>query len=664
MDMVVTGALALSCINIVRATGNSVLAFPPTTYTSTLPLVVLQVISALAHYDFSILTNNAIIKSPSRLLRYLAFAAFFIITLWTLTQSARMAELPVPHPIDNLMDIAEKQSDAWTRQATTSGSLLGATQEYHRRHNRFPPPGFNDWYDYAIKRHSAVIDDFDTINEDLGPFWALKPSELRLLTAQAVSDPWNEVVLVKIRGGTASFGKVIPTHKWMVEGLVKMMRGFAFHLPDMDMAFNINDEPRVAVPYSKLRKLRRTPKYESGTTKKSINWSANRAIPLDVLSSSNGTVTPQGLFDNWSFRKNFRRFGSVNCPPSSYVHRLRTWDPTILCTSCAAPHSEGLFLSDWTLASSACHQPDLSDLHGFYLSPSAYKPTNELLPIFSQSKAPNYMDIRYPSAWNYIDKVNYNPTINHTDPPFSVKQNVLFWRGGTTEGFSDMGTWMGMVRQRFVHMVNNSTMSMPVLQPTSEGISVYTYNQIPSNQVEHHPLLTNAAFSTSVGFAPDITRCYGRDCDLQATGFGLHNQSDFQDQWRYKFLMDLDGAGFSGRFFPFLQSHSVPFKAALFREWYDSRLTAWKHFVPIDLRLHGFWSTVAYFAGSLGNHRDSLASGPKDRGEFIAESGRAWAAKALRKEDMEIYLFRLLLEWGRLTDDRRDELGFQLQSSS
>lgn len=25
---------------------------------------------------------------------------------------------------------------------------------------------------------------------------------------------------------------------------------------------------------------------------------------------------------------------------------------------------------------------------------------------------------------------------------------------------------------------------------------------------------------------------------------------------------------------------------------------------------------------------------------------------------MEIYLFRLLLEWGRLTDDQRDELGF------
>jgi len=32
----------------------------------------------------------------------------------------------------------------------------------------------------------------------------------------------------------------------------------------------------------------------------------------------------------------------------------------------------------------------------------------------------------------------------------------------------------------------------------------------------------------------------------------------------------------------------------------------------------------------------------------------------LRKEDMEVYMFRLLLEWGRLTDDKRTEVGFRL----
>ncbi len=48
-----------------------------------------------------------------------------------------------------------------------------------------------------------------------------------------------------------------------------------------------------------------------------------------------------------------------------------------------------------------------------------------------------------------------------------------------------------------------------------------------------------------------------------------------------------------------------------------------------------------------------------EAGARIAEDSRLWADRVLRKEDMQIYMFRLLLEWGRLTDDRRDEIGYQ-----
>lgn len=56
--------------------------------------------------------------------------------------------------------------------------------------------------------------------------------------------------------------------------------------------------------------------------------------------------------------------------------------------------------------------------------------------------------------------------------------------------------------------------------------------------------------------------------------------------------------------------------------------------------------------------------GRQDQAEWIADQGRKWASRALRKEDMEIYFFRLLLEWGRLVDDRRDEIGFWLDEGS
>ena len=52
--------------------------------------------------------------------------------------------------------------------------------------------------------------------------------------------------------------------------------------------------------------------------------------------------------------------------------------------------------------------------------------------------------------------------------------------------------------------------------------------------------------------------------------------------------------------------------------------------------------------------------GRVDDGEWIAQQGRKWADKTLGNRDMEVYLFRLLLEWGRLIDDARDKLdGFR-----
>lgn len=93
----------------------------------------------------------------------------------------------------------------------------------------------------------------------------------------------------------------------------------------------------------------------------------------------------------------------------------------------------------------------------------------------------------------------------------------------------------------------------------------------------------------------------------------------------------------------------------------------------MDVRLHGLLSTLAYFTGANGDavglDKDGAVGGNGEgnvvtkgnvkAGEMIAEAGRDWAGKVLRKEDMEIYMFRLLLEWGRLTDDRRDEIGFE-----
>lgn len=561
------------------------------------------------------------------------------------------------HPIDLLRHAAREQSRNWHAQATASKTLAEAAETYRQKYHRYPPPRFDIWYKFALNRSALVIDEYDNIQEDLKLFWAVHPTNIRYLTRKILSDQRNEVAEISIRSGKAEIGpRVRPTHRWMLGGVLQMLDGFVQWLPDMDLAFNINDESRIAIPWNDIQKLR------SASSPKRIQnhgvfneWSLNRTQAWRPLGD---VETPKRCFKDRSSTNSFVTYGSISCPPDSPSRKSYLWDPRNLCFSCAAPHSVGLFLSNWSLSASPCHQPDLARLHGFYLSPGAFRPSHSLLPVFSQSKAHGYADIRYPSAWNYIDKVKYEPSDIYPDGPFTTKRNVLFWRGATSEGLSKHAAWKGMARQRLVHLANNATHPLPMLLPHPSQPTSYANRLVPASSIR--PLGLNL----DMGIVDLITRCWDWDCENQVSEFGLVNQTDFQSHWGYRYLFDLDGTGFSGRFLPFLQSRSLVFKTALFREWWDGRLIAWQHFVPIDIRFHGLLSTLAYFAGtaagSAGGEEDRWAPMKPhlEEAEQIAEEGREWAAKVLRKEDMEVYMFRLLLEWGRLTDDRRDELGF------
>ena len=577
------------------------------------------------------------------------------------------------HPINMLIYQAKAQHDQYRRHATESKSLEEAVAQYRTRYERNPPPSFDIWYEYATNRSSIIIDSYDQIDSDLLPFWTMTPDDLRKVTWEMVSNPWNEVSGITVRGGVASVQEnVLSTHRWMLEGVAVFMNSFARYLPDMDLAFNLNDESRVAVPYHEITRLRVEGRKADAEAKES--WSENRSESWLLIPDEEFHET---VFEGMSFRQTFHAFGSVMCDPSSNARsNPHVSSQSHICLSCAAPHHLGQFISNWTKAADVCHQPDLAHLHGFYLSPAAFKATYLPRPVFSQSKPLGWNDILYPSAWNYMDKAVYAPSEpsgqsgtddynpGHPDPDFADKHNTLFWRGATSEGVSSGDhSWRGMTRQRLVHMANNLTSSshdavtLLLPDPRLDAGGRLKYQTLPSTAINELGL------STDIRIVDHIARCGGiglYDCTDQEAEFGVVPPSDFQDHWQFRYLFDLDGAGFSGRFLPFLQSKSLPFKTALFREWYSDRLTAWRHFVPQDLRLHGVWSTLAYFAGVEGSveGKEYIMGAHLKEGESIAEEGRKWAGQVLRKEDMEIYFFRLCLEWGRLTDDRRDVLGF------
>ena len=123
------------------------------------------------------------------------------------------------------------------------------------------------------------------------------------------------------------------------------------------------------------------------------------------------------------------------------------------------------------------------------------------------------------------------------------------------------------------------------------------------------------------------------------------------DAFGSKYLLDIDGNAFSGRYYAWLTSHSLVYKLALFREWHDERIKPWVHYVPLGIEGSEYVESVRYFEVEEGGQTLALR---------LAEQGREWAKSTLRNEDMEVWYFRLLLEYGRLLDDRRYEIGFGL----
>lgn len=82
-----------------------------------------------------------------------------------------------PHPIPILLGLGEKRwEELLSRQSRT---LEEAVQEYTRRYGRNPPKGFDVWWEYAMRHNLVLPDEYDRINLDLAPFFALPRQEMK-----------------------------------------------------------------------------------------------------------------------------------------------------------------------------------------------------------------------------------------------------------------------------------------------------------------------------------------------------------------------------------------------------------------------------------------------------------------------------------------------------
>ncbi|KAJ3529081.1 hypothetical protein NMY22_g9144 [Coprinellus aureogranulatus] len=563
------------------------------------------------------------------------------------------------HPIPKLMEEAEQRFRK--KLAGQSKTLKAAVQQYKKRYGRAPPKGFDDWWNFAMKNGVQMVDEYDGLMEDLKPFWELSGPELRRRASQASAAELPSVDLVRIRNGKAEGvnlrGEGVSGR---AEGFRQMLQQFQDKLPDVEFSINTKPESRVLVP-----------------------WEHQKYFNLTLQDSSKGLEMMLGgpFQEDWAGQGATWDKWRRTCHPNSVARRIFSSLRNVFRLQNinyfdidGSPGDDFTFVPQTTAELDFCAKPHVHMDQGHFFTD--FRPVHALYPIFSPAKAQGFMDIRIPSHYYFgntprytygWDSVNLElKEVDKMEVPWEMKEDKIFWRGASSGGGNHPpGFAAHFHRHRFLQMSSDTSETNRTITfadpPDSNHFVAATVPVEKLNEEVMDTAFVKAVSANSYPGGESALRRFTRFAD--AVPLGQH--------WAYKYLMDLDGVGYSGRFMAFLASDSVPLKATVYKEFFSDWIEPWLHFIPISSSYKEVYNIHAYFSGpsnaALEAIGSSLANEPLDerrplegdrRLRRIARAGKEWKQTIGRTVDMEAYVYRLCLEWARLTSEDRDSMNY------
>lgn len=618
-----------------------------------------------------------LIRPPSRLRPLLAAATIGLLTylyllycnpasqIWhkptpwlsngfiNLPLSVKYKEQSDDHPITIL--IRSAQHTFATLLAKQSHTLADAARRYRERRGRHPPPGFDAWFRAAQKRGAIVVEDFfDRIHHDINPFWGLDPLEIRKMAH-------GQPQVIRVRQGNASFETDNPDRPPFIQSWAKLVTEMSAHLPDLDMVVNVMDESRILVPFENV-----------GT------YMAKEAMSREIFPPDEATsiYTDYTALDrdpvfhepDWITNDSNRYWDHVRaaCPPHSparTVEALPNFDLPIddLYPLPPVPYTLGGFVANFTASQDVCSQPHMRGLHGTFVESVSMSTSHELLPMFGGCKLPRNNEILIPGAMYLTDDPFYEGG-RDKNVSWGKKKDGAIWRGVASGGRNKKDNWWHLHRHRWVQKMNGTVVKTMETGDRNAGPTF----QLPPAGTPYRKIegatkaggsigtwldrIANVSFNNLECFPmarDELGRQVDFGCDHTNNYFRVEEMMPMPEQYGYKYLPDVDGHSYSARWRGFLRSSSCPLKATVYAEWHDDRLVPWVHFVPFDSSYQDIWSVMDYFL-----------EGHDAEGERIAKQSMEWAAKVLKRDDMLLYVWRLLLEYARVADPRRGRLGF------
>lgn len=555
--------------------------------------------------------------------------------------SAKLKEQPSAHPITKLIQNAEDEFSHLLSRKTHD--LASAAQAYRVARGRHPPPGFDTWYDVAANHKVIMVEDFwDQIYHDLRPFWALPASQIR-------ADARASEMVVNIKEGEAE-----ASTGWFWNTIwAQMIRTVSRYLPDMVVPCNAMDEPRLLVPWETINSY-------VEMEKKSRRLVAAADVS-DVYHKWRKDEEDNSVEANQIEWKQGASISLVRkaCHPESQIRQVS--EITEEFRSGSRPeHMPDGFVSNYSLSNSLCHQPELGMYHGAVNQPLSSSWSQKLVPLFGGSKFTVNNEILLPAPMPWTEDERFS-AVEGADTDWATKESRTMWRGTATGGRHHPTNWHQFHRHRFVYLTNGTKLREAdkdqdkILTPSFMHTATSTLSAATRGHLSDY-----VAYTNDVGFT-DLFCDEGGEggsCWYLDKHYAILPGFPMSQQFNYKYLPDIDGNSFSGRYRAFLLSTSLPIKATIYREWHDSRLVAWKHFIPMDNRFTDYYGILEYFRGFEGLSGSEEVPGHDEAAKRIAHDGRDWASNVLRKEDMQIYAYRLLLEYARVCDDNRENMGF------
>ncbi|KAK2616962.1 hypothetical protein QQS21_000051 [Conoideocrella luteorostrata] len=444
------------------------------------------------------------------------------------------------HPVETIIQQAKADFNHLLLRQSKSYTI--ACEEYRRRYELDPPPGFDEWFKYANAHDSKIIDDFDVMYESITPLWSLSGEQIRQAMRAVQLSPENEVWTCKFSGRT---GKTDCIHNWrsfdrhLSKLFAQLMGDIKGVLPDVEFLVNHLDEPRVMFPG------------------KQEQYDPKPSVRLKDLSR-----TP-----TWA----------------SLVQYCSENEHTTAANSDNAVNSFDLpWVQNISSSRDICKHPSYRQMHGLFISPTSFRLIEGMVPVLSTGSPSTMGDILFPSPAYIESEFVYS---DNKDLDWSSKTNNVYWAGSTSGAFATDSQWEDYHRQRFVSLVQMLDGKEHLYLADKGGI----VQRVTSSFLNSR--LFDVAFTK-------IFQCATRPCREQSFAYRMKSWADKDEALRSRLTFDLDGNGISGRWYKMVASKSAPMKQTLLREWHDDRLLPWVHFIPVSLGMTELPELVMYLTST------------------------------------------------------------------